>query len=135
MSDDWEDSAGGWGGIDDEVNPSEPSDTSEPSEPSEPQDPGEPSEPDRTSDPSDLKLATPIKQKWNEYPTYLYPDLYDDVQEAFDDIEYACKKEADFSPEKYRHFQAVAWDLALEQLEDMDAEEFLDRVDDLGLRE
>jgi len=82
-----------------------------------------------------VKLRSPIKEHWKEYPTYLYPDLYDRVEDAYIDLEYQCNKEAGFSPEQYRHFQAVAWDLALEQLADMDAEEFLERVDELGLRE
>ena len=132
MSDDWGETADEWGGIDDEVNPSETSEPSETEDTPEPDRTSEPSEPD---DPSDLKLASPIKKKWNEYPTYLYPDLYDDVQEMYMDLEYQCKKEADWAPEKYRHFQAVAWSIAIEELQEMDAEEFLDRVDELGLRE
>lgn len=132
MTDEWGDTADEWGGIDDEVNPSDPSEPSEPEETSVPSEPSGPSDP---SAPSDVKLASPIKTEWDEYPTYLYPELYDDVQEAYLDLEYQCKKEADWAPEKYRHFQTVAWSIALEELSEMDAEEFVDRVDELGLRD
>lgn len=135
MSDDWGDTADDWGGIDDEVQPPEPSEPSEPSDPSDPSGPGEREDLSETPEPSDIRLASPIKTEWNEYPTYLYPELHDDVEEVFEDLQYFCKKEADWSPEKYRHFQAVAWTIALEQLEEMEPEEFVALVDELGLRE
>ncbi|AFZ73060.1 hypothetical protein SAMN05443661_102206 [Natronobacterium gregoryi] len=114
--------------------PSEPTadGSSAPSELSEPSDPVDPSEP---SGPSDPRLATPIKEHWNEYPTYLYPALAERVDDVWARLQYECRIQQDFEPEQYRHFQAVAWAIAVEQLEAMGAAEFVEHCEQLGVRD
>lgn len=75
-----------------------------------------------------------VKQDWTG--RYMY--LPDEIDSAFDSeynrLVYECGKELDWKPKKNKHYYPIAVKHGVDAIEEMEATEFLEAVDDLDLR-
>lgn len=92
-------------------------------------------EPEGEDDDPDVKLATPLKEEWNGHYAYLYPELDERRETAFEDLEYHADVDVDLN----RHFNAAAWVLALNEfermIEDDNLDTFVDLLQEIGVIE
>lgn len=113
----------------------EPSEGSEREQSSERDGKSEPdmsASPDQT-DESEAKVQN-VKKEWDGWYIYLPDELGRTLDSEFDRLKYECGRDLDWKPKKNRHYYPVVIEAGLKAVEEMDAEDFTEKLDELGLR-
>lgn len=69
--------------------------------------------------------ADNVKTSWNGMTAYLPDEMKQRVDDEYDRVKYV----ADVDLTKDRHYKPLLFELALEQLDDMDSDEITERID------
>lgn len=98
--------------------------------------PSERSERSNSSEP--VRKPKNVKQDWKGLYVYLPSNGEDEISERIDTeyerLRYECNRDADVSIQKDRHYKPMLVVNGLSAVEEMNSEEFIKRVNNLGFR-
>lgn len=80
------------------------------------------------------KTEVNVKEEWTGRYMYLPPEVDAMFDNEYDRLVYECGRDLDWKPKKNKHYYPVAVQRGVEAIEKMAADEFLEVVEELGLR-